>query len=170
MRQPVLWLMAAVLGGPLAAPCGAEEGRGGPDAARREFTLEVAGLAREAWRIDEVFAEFETFCDAKVGTRYENAREWFGLWERQVRAELAGGLCGELFDEIVARGEAVKRGMAAAESDARRRLDPAAIREVRRAYSLDWDGWTLPAPGFPRPPDPDPGPDAAPLLAGVLRV
>jgi hypothetical protein len=63
-----------------------------------------------------------------------------------VRADLSNGTCRDLYNQIVGLGETVKRGMAGAEDAARRSLSPGEIRDVRLRYSMDWDGWALPAP------------------------
>ena len=48
--------------------------------------------------------------------------------------------------QIIGQGEAVKTQMAAAEDVARRSLAPGSIREIRRRYALEWEGWGLSAP------------------------
>jgi len=110
------------------------------------FARQVADLAVEANRVDRLWSGFRATCDATVGGRYEGGREWFGLWANDVRADLSNGYCRDLYNQIVGLGENVKRGMAGAEDAARRSLSPGDIRDVRLRYSMDWDGWTLPAP------------------------
>jgi hypothetical protein len=110
------------------------------------FARQVAELAAEASRVDRLWSGFRSTCDARVGGRYEGAREWFGLWANDVRADLSNGYCRDLYNQIVGLGETVKRGMAGAEESARRSLSPGDIRDVRLRHSMDWDGWALPAP------------------------
>jgi hypothetical protein len=112
-----------------------------PNGAEDAFARQVASLAQEADRVDRLWNEFRSACNATVGTRYEGARDWFGLWGNDVRADLSNGFCRDLFDQIVGSGETVKRGMAGAEQAARRSLSPGTIRDVRLRYSMDWDGW-----------------------------
>ncbi len=115
-------------------------------AATDAFARQVATLSEDADRVDRLWSGFRTTCDATVGGRYEGGREWFALWANDVRADLSNGTCRDLYNQIVGLGESVKRGMAGAEDVARRSLTPGDIRDVRLRYSMDWDGWTLPAP------------------------
>jgi len=115
-------------------------------AAVEAFARQVAGLATEADRVDSLWSAFRTTCDATVGGRYDGGREWFALWANDVRADLSNGTCRDLYNQIVGAGESVKRAMAGAEDAARRSLAPGDIRDVRLRYSMDWDGWALPAP------------------------
>ena len=156
------WFAAATSLILLAGLRGAADGRAiAPEAGRGLFEGQVAGFAREAEGIDGLFAQFAAFCDAEVAARDEGARDWFGLWDDRIRADLSGGLCQDLFDRIVAKGESLKKGMSAAETGARRSLDPETIRTIRRRYFMDWDGWNLPAPDYPglgKPHPQGPGP------------
>jgi hypothetical protein len=110
------------------------------------FTRQVASLSQDADRVDRLWSAFRTTCDATVGSEYEGGREWFGLWTNDVRADLSNGTCRDLYNQIIGLGETVVRAMAGAEDAARRSLSPGDVREVRLRYSMDWDGWTLPAP------------------------
>jgi hypothetical protein len=123
-------------------PAGGEDS----NATAEAFARQVADLAAEASRVDRLWSAFRTTCDATVGSRYEGGREWFGLWANDVRADLSNGFCRDLYNQVVGLGESVKRGMASAEDAARRSLSPGDIRDVRLRYSMDWDGWSLPAP------------------------
>ncbi len=71
---------------------------------------------------------------------YAGSREWLSLWE-SVQVDTSSGYCRDLFNQIVGRGQSVNAAMAAAETDARRSLEPGAIREIQRQYSLEWHGW-----------------------------
>jgi hypothetical protein len=128
---------------PRSLPPAPAEGDGG---ALTAFTGQVSSLALEAARVDRVWSAFRDSCDASVGGSYAGAREWFGLWGNDVRADLSSGFCRDLFNQIVDLGEAVKRGMAGAEDAARRSLSPGSIRDVRLRYSMDWDGWNRTPP------------------------
>jgi hypothetical protein len=70
----------------------------------------------------------------------------FVIWEGAIRADLSGGFCRDLFNQIIDLGEPIKAGMTAAEDVARRTFSPGDIREIRRQYTLDWDGWGLAPP------------------------
>jgi hypothetical protein len=61
--------------------------------------------------------------------------------------EMTSGSCRNLFNQVVGQGETVKAGMAGAEEAARKTaLEPGDLREVLRRYSMEWGGWSLPAP------------------------
>ena len=117
-----------------------------PQAAADAFARQVADLATEADRVDRLWSGFRGTCDVTVGGRYEGGREWFSLWANDVRADLSNGYCRDVYNQIVGLGETVMRGMARAEDVARRSLSPGEIRDVQLRYSMDWDGWTRPAP------------------------
>lgn len=164
------WLLASGSLILLAGLPGAANARAiAPDTGGGLFEGQVAGFAQEAERIDGLFAQFAAFCDVEeVAARAEGARDWFGLWDDRIHADLSGGLYQDLFDRIVAGGESVKQGMAAAETGARRSLDKGKIRAIRRRYFMDWDGWKLPPPDYPglgRREDPQ-----RPGLPGTLRA
>jgi hypothetical protein len=113
---------------------------------RQSFAVDVATQAQRANRVDALWNSFRTSCGARVRTSYEGARDWFGFWDDSVRADLSSGFCRELFNKIVDLGEGVKNGMSTAEDAARRSLPPGSIREIRRHYAMDWDGWDRVAP------------------------
>jgi hypothetical protein len=115
-------------------------------ASREAFVAQVARVAGQADGADRVFNEFRRACDFQATNPHEGARAWFAIWEGSIRADLSGGFCRDLFNQIIDLGEPVKAGMAAAEEVARRSLSPGEIREVRRQYRMDWDGWALTAP------------------------
>jgi len=116
-------------------------------AARDAFAGQVAALAEQASQVDRVWAQFRSTCGATVNRRYEGAREWFGLWDKEVRADLSISPCRDLFNQVVNLGQGVLTGMAAAEEEARKAaLLPGDIRKVTRGHSMDWDGWDRTAP------------------------
>lgn len=115
-------------------------------AAGRAFAERTAALAEEASRVDRTWRSFRDSCDVKLATPYEGGREWFSLWDNQAKADLSGGACRDLFDQIVSAGSDVNKSMVTAEDDARKSLLPGSIRDIRRRYSMDWDGWGRPAP------------------------
>jgi hypothetical protein len=114
--------------------------------ARRVFSDRVAAVAPQAGRVDGLWSTFKDTCEATSSAQYDGAREWFGLWDDQVNADLSSGFCRDLFNQIVGLGEAVKTQMAGAEDVARRSLSPGSIRDIRRRYALDWEGWDLAPP------------------------
>ena len=127
---------------PARPPAASETSQAAADA----FAREVGTLSQDADRVDRLWSAFRTTCNAAGDSRYESAREWFGLWTNDVHADLSNGTCRDLYNQIVGLGETVMRGMAGAEDAARRSLTPGDIRDVLLRYSMDWDGWSLPAP------------------------
>jgi hypothetical protein len=113
---------------------------------REGYANQVAALSQQARSTDGLWSSFVIACDAKPGASAEGGREWFGLWDGRVKSDLSGGFCRDLFNQIVASGEGVKKAMAAAEDVARKTLDPGEMRDIRKLNSMDWDGWELPAP------------------------
>jgi hypothetical protein len=132
-------------GNAIAAPLPGVPARDAAVAAR-VFAERTAALAEEANRVDATWRAFRESCDVKLATPYEGAREWFSLWDNQAKADLSGGACRDLFDQVVSAGSDVNKSMATADDAARRSLLPGSIRDIRRRYSMDWDGWGRPAP------------------------
>ena len=113
--------------------------------AREGFARQVATLSQDAQSTDGMWASFVTACNAKPVSA-NGGREWFGLWDGRVQADYSNGTCRDLFNQIVASGEVIKNGMAAAEEAVRGTLTPGEIRDIRKLSRMDWDGWSLPAP------------------------
>jgi hypothetical protein len=113
---------------------------------RQHFANQVASLSQQAGAVDGVWASFASSCDAKPSSRVEGGRDWFGLWDGRVKADLSGGFCRDLFNQIVTAGEGIKRAMASAEDVARKSMDAGEVRDIRTLNSMEWDGWELPAP------------------------
>jgi hypothetical protein len=113
---------------------------------REHFGNQVASLSQQARGIDGVWTSFVKTCDVKQSSKVEGGRDWFGLWDGRVRADLSSGFCRDLFNQIVTSGEGIKKAMAAAEDVARQSLAAGDIREICKLHSMDWEGWDLPAP------------------------
>jgi hypothetical protein len=117
-------------------------------AAGEVLDAKVASLAAQADRVDHLWSEFKRACgfeEVQVDSR-EGIRGWFVVWEGSIRADLSGGFCRDLFNQVVDAGEPVKAGMAAAEDVARQTLSPGEIREIRLRHRMAWDGWALAPP------------------------
>jgi hypothetical protein len=116
------------------------------------FAEQVAEVSRRAVAVDTAWMQFRSTCSPTVEGTYDSGREWFGVWENRVRADLSIGSCRDLYNQILDRGEGVKTAMAAAEESARQAaVRPGDMRSARRKYSLDWEGWGLPAPDRQQP-------------------
>jgi len=113
---------------------------------RNLFTQQVSTLAARANAVDQLWGQFRTACDVRSYSTYDGARAWFGLWDGGVRADLSSGFCRDLFNEIVDAGASINAGMAAAEEAADEVLLPGTIRDIRRRYAMDWEGWSLTRP------------------------
>ena len=109
--------------------------------AAESYSQRLADLAAQATAIDTVWSGFRTACNVTLSDgAYAGSREWLSLWE-SVQVDTSSGYCRDLFNQIVGRGQSVNAAMAAAETDARRSLEPGAIREIQRQYSLEWHSW-----------------------------
>jgi hypothetical protein len=117
-----------------------------PVPVREHFAKQVASLSDQARGIDDVWGSFVTSCNAKRASKAEGGRDWFGLWDGRVKADLSSGSCRDLFNQLVTSGEGIKKAMASAEDVARKTMEPGEIRDICRRNSMDWDGWDLPAP------------------------
>lgn len=115
-------------------------------ASRQAFDAQVASLAEQADRVDRVWNEFRRACSYTEENPSQAARGWLAIWGTSIRADLSGGFCRDLFNQIVDLGEPVNAGMAAAEETARRTLSPGEIRETRRQHRMDWEGWGRTSP------------------------
>jgi hypothetical protein len=113
---------------------------------RERFANQVAALSQQARPIDSQWSSFVTACDVKQASSTDGGRDWFGLWDGRAHADLSGGFCRDMFNQIVSAGEGIKKGMSAAEDVARKTLDVGEIHDIRKLNSMDWDGWGLAAP------------------------
>ena len=114
--------------------------------ARKAFSSQVARLSVKANEIDRLWNDFRSSCDSMAVEPQDGARGWFSIWEGTARADLSGGFCRDLRTQIIDLGEPIKQEMATAEEVARRTLQPGDLRDVRRQYRMDWDGWKLSRP------------------------
>lgn len=110
------------------------------------YGAQVASISRQAQSVDALWSGFVTACAVKPVSNEGGGRDWFGLWDGRVLADYSGGQCRDLHNQIVNAGEGIKKAMAAAESGIEETLTPGQVRDIRRTYSMNWDGWLLPAP------------------------
>ena len=113
---------------------------------RSLFSQQVSALAARANAVDLLWGQFRSACDVRTSSQYVDAREWFGLWDGRVAADLSSGFCRDMFNEIVDAGASINASMAAAEESADEVLLPGTMREIRRRYAMDWEGWSLARP------------------------
>jgi hypothetical protein len=122
------------------------------DAAREALNGQVGALAQQSLYLDDLWIAFAEYCRPTLrGGRYD--RDWFSLFDSQTQVDLSSGYCRDLYNEIVGRGENIKRAMTRAEDNALRAgLYPGDVREARRRHALEWEGWRQPAPALRRVP------------------
>src|SRR5262245_19089608 len=72
------------------------------------FSDQVANLALRANAVDLLWGHFRTSCNVLTSSKYDDAREWFGLWDGRVSADLSAGFCRDLYNEIVDAGASIK--------------------------------------------------------------
>ncbi len=113
---------------------------------RARYSDQVAAISRQAQPVDGLWSGFVTACEVKPVSNEGGGRDWFGLWDGRVIADYSGGQCRDLFNQLVSAGETIKKAMAAAESGIEETLTPGEVRDIRKTYSMNWDGWLLPAP------------------------
>lgn len=151
-RVEALWKAGSA--GPAAtaakAPAAVVVAGDDPGPVDAEYSRRVADLARQADAVDRLWTGFRNVCGVTPERSYEGSREWLSLWEVPP-PDLSSGYCRDQFNQIVDRGQTVNAGMAAAETDARRRLQPGTIREIERRYSLEWGGWGRTPPAHAEP-------------------
>ena len=114
--------------------------------ARARYAAQVASISRQAQTVDALWSGFVTACAVKPISNEGGGRDWFGLWDGRVLADYSSGQCRDLYNQIVNAGEGIKKAMAAAESGIEETLTPGQVRDIRKTYSMNWDGWLLPSP------------------------
>jgi hypothetical protein len=116
--------------------------------ADQAFAERVSALAEQAGQVDALWSSFVTTCNVTLRASYPDGRDWFSLWEDgAAQVDLSGGACRDLFNQVVARGEAVKAQMVLAQEAARRAdVAPGETRDTLRRNSMQWGGFGLPAP------------------------
>jgi hypothetical protein len=112
--------------------------------AEATYVGRLAELAKRADAVDREWSALKTSCKAEDSSAYQGSREWLLLWDNPQAADLSGGFCRDLFNQIVSHGTSISSQMAAADSEARRSLAPEKAQELRRAYSLDGNWGTTP--------------------------
>ena len=100
-------------------------------------------MSNQADYADLEWREYATWCGAGVSAAPSGGRAWFAVWSASgagggnVRAD-----CSNMYRAILDRANKVKAVMVEASERARRNgVYPGEMRDVRRRYSLDYDGW-----------------------------
>lgn len=100
----------------------------------------VRDVAHAADYVDGQWKQYVTNCGNSGAAASAGGRAWFAIWSG---AGVAGnGNCPNLFRDMSERANAIKSAMLDATEQARRAgVYPGETRDVRRRYSLDYDGW-----------------------------
>ena len=145
----------ALLGGASTAPIAATAqqsrqlapafgARSSTDVAREEGTKRYAqiveGIARQSAQLDAYWNRIKANCTVRVAPGYD--REWFGLWDGRTKLDTPDPSCGSAVTELTDMSAQVRTLMASSQEEARRAsVLPGQLREIRRRYRMDWQGF-----------------------------
>ena len=108
-----------------------------------QYDAAVAVLSNQADYLDAQWAEYVRWCGIDASRAASGGRGWFDVWS----GSGAGGGnarpdCSSARHGILERANGVRAGMTEASERARRAgVFPGEMRELRRRYALDYDGW-----------------------------
>jgi hypothetical protein len=108
-----------------------------------QYDATVAALSNQADYADLEWREYARWCGVGASAAPSGGRAWFAIWSA---AGAGGGTaradCSNMYRDILERANKVKAVMMEASERARRNgVYPGEARDVRRRYSLDYDGW-----------------------------
>jgi S1-C subfamily serine protease len=123
-------------------PGGQSESAQARERATAAYERAVAILGREANDVDVGWRRYVRGCATETPQAVPGGRDWFALWSSSAAPNGGAGGCGALLSDIAGAAGQIRGAMQGLE-DAARRADvyPGARREIRRKYSMDWDGW-----------------------------
>jgi V8-like Glu-specific endopeptidase len=100
-------------------------------------------VSAQADDMDSAWREYATWCGVGVPSAPTGGRAWFAIWSAAgAPGGSAGSNCASMRTEILEHASRVKAAMMDASERARRAdVYPGEIRDLRRKYSLDYDGW-----------------------------
>jgi hypothetical protein len=118
--------------------------RSATDAAREDGTRRygqvVETVARRAAQLDSYWERIKANCPVRIAPGYD--REWFGLWDARITLSNPDASCGSAVHDLEELAAEVRTVMATAHEDARRAaVLPGQLREIRRRYRMDWQGF-----------------------------
>jgi hypothetical protein len=119
-------------------------GRSSVDTAReqgtRRYDQVVVVIARHAAQLDGYWARIKANCTVRVAQGYD--REWFGLWDGRTALTNPDIPCSSAVRDLEQLASEIRTAMASAQEDARRAsVLPGQLRDIRRRYRMDWNGW-----------------------------
>jgi V8-like Glu-specific endopeptidase len=108
-----------------------------------QYEAMVGSLSAQADYADLQWREYASWCGVSASSAPSGGRVWFAIWSA---AGAAGGNarsdCAGMRQTILEFANRVKAAMQDASERARRAgVYPGEARELRRKYSLDYDGW-----------------------------
>lgn len=122
-----------------ASPSGAEQLRAH---GVEQYEAALRALARQADDEDMHWRNYAQWCGLDAFPQTDGGRAWFGIWSPSSGSGNVRSDCRSMRGEIRARADLIRSGMQEASERARQAgVYPGAARELRRRYSLDWDGW-----------------------------
>ena len=118
--------------------------RSSTDIAREDGTKRygqvVEGVAREAVQLDNYWNRIKANCTVRVAPGHD--REWFGLWDGRAKLDTPDPSCSSAVQELEEMASQVRLVMGTAQEDARRAsVLPGQLRDIRRRYRMDWNGF-----------------------------
>jgi hypothetical protein len=107
------------------------------------YDASLHAVSAQADHIDSEWREYATWCGIDVPSVPAGGRAWFAIWSA---AGAAGGSaranCADMRREILEQANRLKVAMMDASERARRDdVYPGEVRDLRRKYLLDYDGW-----------------------------
>ena len=108
-----------------------------------QYDAAVGALSAQADYADLEWSEYAKWCGVVASSAPSGGRAWFAIWSA---AAVAGGNaranCSNMYRDIFERANRMKAVMSDASERARRAgVFPGEMRDIRRRYSLDYDGW-----------------------------
>ena len=100
----------------------------------------VAAVAKRASEIDSYWARIKQNCSVRVFPGYD--REWFGIWDDRAGLAASETSCVSALNDLHELAGEVRSVMIQAQENARRAsVLPGQLRDIRRRYRMDWQGW-----------------------------
>jgi hypothetical protein len=107
------------------------------------FDVVLRAVSAQADSLDSAWREYATWCGVGAPAAPVGGRTWFAIWSAVgASAGNARSNCASMRSEVLEHASRVKAAMMDASERARRAgVYPGEIRDLRRKYSLDYDGW-----------------------------
>ena len=100
----------------------------------------VAAVAKRASELDSYWGRIKQNCSVRVFPGYD--REWFGMWDDRAGLAASETSCVSALNDLHELAGEVRSVMMQAQENARRAsVLPGQLRDIRRRYRMDWQGW-----------------------------